>query len=215
MKNLPLLIGTIVITLAVVVGIAFFFSSSSSQPTTADRSTIEANSQLIKGPESARVTIVEFSDFQCPACRAVQPLIKGVVEQYPDDVRLIYRHFPLLDIHPNAMMASQASEVAADEGKFWEMHDLLYQRQDEWSIIRDQQELISKFGDYAQELEIDKQSLVEKIQSDEIRDRVVKDMALASQLRVNSTPTIYVNGQQLSAPQQLLTVVEQTLNSSE
>lgn len=215
MKNLPLLLVTIVFTLAAIVGVAFFFSNSSSQPATADRATIEGNTQNITGPESAKVTIVEFSDFQCPACKAVQPLVKGVVAQYPEDVRLIYRHFPLLDIHPNAMMAAQASEVAADQGKFWEMHDLLFERQEEWSSIRDQQELISKFGDYAQQIQIDKQLLVEKIQTDEIRDRVTKDMALATQLRVNATPTIYVNGQQLSAPQQLLTVVEQTLNSSE
>lgn len=215
MKNLPLLIGTIVLTLAAIVGVAFFFSNSSNEPATADRSVVEGNTQLVRGPESAKVTIVEFSDFQCPACRAVQPLVKGVVDQFPEDVRLIYRHFPLLDIHPNAMLAAQASEVAADEGKFWEMHDLLFANQDQWSSIRNQDELINTFGDYAQQIQIDKQLLVEKIQSDEIRDRVTRDMALGTQLRVNATPTIYVNGQQLSAPQQLLTVVEQTLNSSE
>jgi protein-disulfide isomerase len=215
MKNLPLLIATIIGTLAIIIGVAVMFSNSSSQPATADRTALESNTQLVKGPESAKVTIVEFSDLQCPACRAVQPLINSVVEQYPDDVRLIYRHFPLLDIHPNAMLAAQASEVAADEGKFWEMHDLLFQRQDEWANIRDNQALIDQFGEYAQQIQIDKQILVEKIQTDDIKNRVMNDMALGSQLRVNATPTIYVNGQQLSAPQQLQAVVEQTLNSSQ
>jgi protein-disulfide isomerase len=215
MKNLPLLIATIFGTLAIIIGVAVMFSNSSSQPATADRTALESNTQLVKGPESAKVTIVEFSDLQCPACRAVQPLINSVVEQYPDDVRLIYRHFPLLDIHPNAMLAAQASEVAADEGKFWEMHDLLFQRQDEWANIRDNQALIDQFGEYAQQIQIDKQILVEKIQTDDIKNRVMNDMALGSQLRVNATPTIYVNGQQLSAPQQLQAVVEQTLNSSQ
>jgi len=117
MKNLPLLIGTIIGTLILVGGIAFFFSKEttvSSQPV--DQAELVSGTNNKVGGENPVATIVEFSDLQCPACRASQPLVKAVLEEYGDQVQLVYRHFPLDQIHPFARTAAIASEIAAEEG---------------------------------------------------------------------------------------------------
>ncbi len=211
MKNLPLLIITILGTLALIIGVAVIFSRSNTSTQTVDRAVVETNSKLVTGPENARVTIVEFSDFQCPACAAVSPLVKQVAAQYPNDVRVIYRHFPLTEIHPYAMLAAQASEVAAEQGKFWEMHDVLFERQNEWANLPNAQAVQDKFGEYFDQLTIDKQLLIEKIQTDPVKQAVAQDMSLGAQLRVDATPTLYVNGQKLTAPGQLPATVSDLL----
>lgn len=85
-----------------------------------------------KGASSPKVLIVEFSDFQCPACAGFTPFINQILADYPEDVAFQYRHFPL-SMHPSADEAAQAAEAAAAQGKFWEMHDLLFERQNDWS----------------------------------------------------------------------------------
>lgn len=87
----------------------------------------------IRGKEDARLTIVEFSDFQCPFCERFYPTMKRVVDEYKDDVRLVYRHFPLDSIHPNARPAAEAAECASEQGKFWEYHDYLFENQNQFS----------------------------------------------------------------------------------
>jgi len=79
-----------------------------------------------RGPKDARVTIVEFSDFQCPFCGQMAPLLKQVQDKYPKDVRLVYRQLPLVDIHPNSLIAAKAAVCASEQGKFWEMHDAMF-----------------------------------------------------------------------------------------
>ena len=155
--------------------------------------------------------MVEFSDLQCPACKAAQPLVTQLKNQYGDSVKFIYRHFPLDSIHPNARLAAQASEVAADEGKFWEYHDLLFAQQEEWSGIADKNDLLEKFSEYASQLQIDKESFLEKIESQDIAERVASDANLGASLQVSATPTFFVNGQQTAAPQ-LITAVESAQN---
>jgi protein-disulfide isomerase len=135
-------------------------------------------------------------------------LVKQVLAQNPDQVRLVYRHFPLLNIHPHALIAAQASEVAAEENKFWEMHDKLFETQTEWAELTSQDEVLAKFESYAEELGIDKVRFRERIHSDEVKQAVSKDLSLAERLNVDSTPTFYVNGYKVPAPQQLPSVVE-------
>ncbi|MDQ3008706.1 MAG: DsbA family protein [bacterium] len=214
MKNLPLLIVTVIGTLALIIGIAVAFSSSATETQIVDQAQLIGDARLAKGPAEAKVTIVEFSDLQCPACRAVQPLLAQILAEYPDDVRLVYRHFPLISIHANAQPAAQASEVALAEGKFWEFHDLLFERQLEWEALSND-EVKQKFGDYAAELGIDKESFIARIESEAARSAVSQDVGLANQLRVDSTPTFFLNGQKVAAPQQLPTLVEQALTSTE
>ncbi len=162
--------------------------------------------------QQAVVTIVEFSDFQCPACKQTSPLLKQVLAAYPENTRLVYRHMPLVSIHPFAQLAAQASEAAADEGKFWEYHDLLFDRQQEWSRLDSLEKAGDIFVTYAEELGIDSGSFRAKMGSEEIKQRVTTDLAEGVQLGVNATPTLFVDNTPVSA-QNLVQTVETRLTS--
>lgn len=226
MKNLPLLLGTILGTVVLIGIVAFLFSGPAQAPTQttaidpqvllADATKVSGgvspeameamtdDTQVAELPEPA-VTVVEFSDFQCPACKAAQPLVEQLKDAYPE-MRFVYRHFPLDQIHANARLAAQASEVALQEGKFWEMHDMLFARQGDWEDIASKDTLIETFAGYAEELEIDKQAFIERIESTEVVEAVQADAALADEIGVQATPTFYVNGIQTPAPQLFATV---------
>ena len=211
MKNLSLLLGTIFGTLLLIVGVAIMFSKTSapinqSGEVMADQAVLLNGATKIKGPEDAPITIVEFSDFQCPACRAVQPTLAQISQEFPDKVKIVYRHFPLDSIHPNARLAAQATEAALAQGKFWEFHDKLFLAQGEWDKIGNKDELLAKFAAYAEELKIDKQQFLEKIESQEIATIVQSDTEMGNSIPVQATPTFFVNGKMTAAPQLLDTV---------
>src|SRR5262249_10561446 len=84
----------------------------------------------IRGPEDAPVTLVEYGDFECPYCGRAEPVLRELVAEFGDELRFVFRDLPLTDVHPNAQLAAEAAEAAAAQGKFWEMHDLLFQHQD-------------------------------------------------------------------------------------
>jgi protein-disulfide isomerase len=212
MKNLPLLIATLLGTLLFVVGIAFFFSKSS-EPQKADHALVMNNVQHVRGAQNPKVTIVEFSDLQCPACKGYQPLIAQLLEKYPNDVQLVYRHFPLVSIHPHAQLAAEAAEAAHKFGKFWEMHDLLFQTQDDWAELKNDEEVLRKFDELVTKLQIDKNEFRKTIETQEVRDRVKLDMADGVKLNVNGTPTFYINDQLITAPQ-LVSAVESIITAN-
>src|SRR5262245_57057365 len=86
-----------------------------------------------RGPEDAKVTLVEFGDYQCPSCAAYHPFVKEILNRYPKQVRLEFHHFPLITIHPNSMAAAKAAEAAGEQGHYWEMHDALFEYQAQWA----------------------------------------------------------------------------------
>ena len=219
MKNLPLLLATIIGSLLLVVGIAFFFSGESSQSQNIapenfseiqaeDEGVVLGSARNVIGDEAAPITIVEYSDFQCPACKATTPLIKQVLASYPDDVRLVYRHLPLNSIHPYAQLAAYASEAAADEDLFSEYHDKLFEQQTVWSELASASEVEDVFVTYADELGIDTTQFREKIGSEDIKERVLQDVADSNKLDISSTPTLFVNNRRVPAPGQLPAIVQ-------
>lgn len=218
MKNLPLLIGTLLLSLVLVLGIAVVFSGSGSTDGSSaqvvDEALLLADARHSKGPESASVTIVEFSDFQCPACKATEPLVEQVYQQHKDNIKFVYRHFPLDTLHPNARAAAIASEVAASYGKFWEYHVVLFENQSEWAEIGNKDDLNDMFADYATQLDIDKDEFIEKIDDTQFADAVTADTVSGTQASINATPTFFVNGQQVPAPQLQATVEKLLAESS-
>ena len=157
---------------------------------------LAANSASMGNPE-APVTIVEFSDFQCPYCnKFFQTAEKDIIEKYvkTGQVRFVYRHFPLTNIHPNALPAAQASEAARIQGKFWEMHNLLFVRQTEWSNLPNPN---NTFVSYAQNLGLDTAKFAKDMDSQEIKNIISKDMADAAMLEIDGTPTNFINGERL------------------
>jgi protein-disulfide isomerase len=209
MKNLPLLLGTLLGTIAIVVALALMFSRP--EPVvTVDSAVLMKENRASKGPENAKVTIVEFSDFQCPTCKAFDSVVKSILEKHPNDVRVIYRHFPLTTIHPNAQAAAQAAEVAKTFGKFWEMHDMLFLEQTVWADL-DGAAFQKKLEEYAEKLTIDKSEFQKRMDSNEVKEVVTVDVSDGTRANVNGTPTFFVNGQLVPAPQQLPSVVESAL----
>src|SRR5260221_256570 len=153
MKNVPLLIGTLAATIIFIVVIAFFFSTTD-KTVVADTGLIRGKTQNVVGPANAKVTMIEFGDFQCPACGATEPIVQQLRTQHKNDVLFVFRHFPLTEIHKNAQQAAQTAEAAARLGKFWEMHDMLYATQNDWSDL-DANGVKAKFAEYADKLQID------------------------------------------------------------
>lgn len=144
-----------------------------------------------KGNPDASVVVIEYGDFQCPACAQYYPLTKQVAEELGDDVLFVYRQYPLISIHPNALSAARATEAAGLQGKFWEMHDILYEKQEEWSSNGN---VTGKFEEYASEIGLDIDQYKNDLESDVVKDAVNNDIASGNQLQVNSTPSFFVNG---------------------
>ncbi len=141
-----------------------------------------------QGPKDAKVTIVEFSDFQCPYCSRVLPLLKQVKDAYPKDVRVVFKQFPL-PMHPHAHLAAEASLAAREQGKFWEMHDRLFANQqflDEASIER-----------YAKELGLNVERFRDALRQGKFKALVDKEMQEGVAAGVNGTPTLFINGKRV------------------
>jgi protein-disulfide isomerase len=141
------------------------------------------------GPADAPITIVEFSDFECPYCRAMLGTIKNVQETYGEKVRLVYRQFPLNSIHPNAQRAAEASLCADEQGKFWEMHDLMFEDQSGLSV----EALAMK----AESLELDGTAFQTCLSSNKYAEQVKQDVMAGTVVGVTGTPAVFINGRPL------------------
>lgn len=150
---------------------------------------IPVGSSPIRGKKDAPVTIVEFSDYQCPFCARVEPLIDEALAKYPDDVRLVFKQFPLTSIHPNAMPASKAALAAGKQGKYWEMHKKLFENARALGP-----EDLKK---YAGEIGLDMAQFENDMNSKEIQDQINEEMSQARVAGVRGTPTLFVGGRQL------------------
>ncbi len=142
-----------------------------------------------RGPAEAPVTIVEFSDFQCPYCSRVGPTLAALRAQYPSQVRIVYKHLPL-SFHRSALPAAKASVAAQRQGKFWEMHDLLFANQKKLDE--------ATFKGHAEALGLDLARFEADLKSSEVAALVAKDQAEARALGVTGTPGFFVNGRFLS-----------------
>ncbi|PID45995.1 MAG: disulfide bond formation protein DsbA [Proteobacteria bacterium] len=145
-----------------------------------------------KGNPNAPVTIVEYSDFQCPACKAQYDSIKEIWSQVKSSVRLVYRHFPLTNIHPHSMTAAHYAEAAARQGKFWEMHDLLFENYNQWVGAKDVKPL---FDGYVKQLGLDAEQFAKDVDSSEVRAKIASDLQSARRAHVAVTPSLYLNGE--------------------
>ncbi|MEK7568190.1 MAG: thioredoxin domain-containing protein [Patescibacteria group bacterium] len=161
---------------------------------------IDAVSQLdySKGNREAAVILVEYSDFQCPACAAYYPLVKQLSEEFGDKAVFVYRHFPLSQ-HQNAEFAAIAAEAAGRQGKFWEMHDLIFNNQNEWAKSA-KWSVEDIFIKYAEKLNLDLEKFKADLDLKEIKQKVSKDLESGVNAKVNGTPTFFLNGKKLSTP---------------
>lgn len=149
----------------------------------------------IKGNPDAQVRLVEYSDFQCPACAQFFPYVEEIMNQYGDQIALEYRHFPLINIHPYAVPAAIAAEAAGQQGKFWEMHNKLFEEQSVWSRSNNRE---AYFIQYAEELGLDVDLFKQHLGSSVIADAVKASYQDAVAKGLRSTPTFFLNGEQMT-----------------
>jgi protein-disulfide isomerase len=154
----------------------------------------------VRGSPTATVTLVEFADFQCPACYSYEPLVNQVLADNPTTVKLVFRHFPLTAIHPNALLAAKASEAAALQGKFWEMHDMIYAGQKDWSAGFSARDFFVK---YAKELGLDEAKFTSDLASPAIEAKILAEYQEGVRLGVQGTPTFFLNGKKIQNPKSL------------
>jgi protein-disulfide isomerase len=150
---------------------------------------IELAGSPSKGPTDAPVVIVEWADFECPACKAASPVVDGLLEKHPNDVRLVFKNFPL-EIHQNAETAARAAMAADRQGKFWEMHHALFTS--EVPPTRGAIDAIAK------KLGLDMTQFAKDLESEAIADVVQRDRKQGEAVRLHATPTIYINGREFS-----------------
>ena len=184
MKNPWIVIGVIMFVL---IGGAMWYSSSVSEQAN-EGVTVQTH---IKGNENATVTLVEYSDFQCPACGAFQPVVNEVMAEFGDKVKFEYKHYPLVQIHPFAEPAARAAEAAGQQGKFFEYADKLFAGQNEWTKSTNPTGFFKK---YAEELELDLEKFAQHQKSGLLQDNIKANMLEARDLGLTGTPSFYLNG---------------------
>lgn len=161
------------------------------------------NNQVVKATEhkqgagNKKVTLIEYGDFECPACAAYYPLVKEVKAKYKDDITFQFRHFPLVQIHRNAMSAHRAAEAAGNQGKFFEMHDMLYERQQSWKAETNPTPV---FEGYATELGLNVEQFRREAASGVINDIINADIKEGQAADATATPTFVINGKKIENP---------------
>ncbi len=150
-----------------------------------------------KGSATAPHTIVEYSDFQCPSCAGYYPLLKQLATEHPNDVRVVYRHFPLEQIHKNARAAARAAEAAGRQGKFFEMHDALFNTQTTWE---DDAAPNIFFEDLAGSLGLDTTKFKADLADSSIDNQINAGLSSGQASGVNSTPSLFLDGKLISNP---------------
>jgi protein-disulfide isomerase len=191
-------LAIIVAAVAVAAAAAFVFVRQSAEaPGSAPAASMDASAVLARGggtsrgPENAAVTLVEFGDYQCPSCKAYHPIVEEVLARFPNDVRFEFHHYPLVQIHPNSMAAHLAAEAAGQQGKYWEMHDLLFATQEQWSqAVNPEPEFLT----LANRIGLNANQFMQAVRSPETQQRVLEDVIRARDLNVEATPTFYLNG---------------------
>jgi protein-disulfide isomerase len=167
-------------------------AAATGRPDPAQRYSVSTDGSPAVGPANAQVSVVAFSDFQCPFCSRAVPTLEQVEKKYGDRVRIVFKHLPL-SMHPKAPAAHAAAEAAHRQGKFWEMHDLIFGNQREMSPER--------YVQYATELGLDVDKFKKDVESAEVKKRIDDDTSEASRLNVRGTPAFFINGRYLSGAQ--------------
>lgn len=150
-----------------------------------------------EGPADAPVTLEEFGDFQCPPCALLHPVLKMMEKEYGANLRVIFREFPLVPAHEHALSAARSAEAAGMQGKFWQMHDLIYTNQNAWKSAFDVRPI---FEEYAKTIGLNLERYRQDLTSETVQTRIFLDGKRARALGVKGTPTVFLNGQEVPFP---------------
>lgn len=186
----------------VIIGLVVWGLIAAQQKTAREEANLVLPSQIVlsdhsRGSTTAPATLVEYGDFQCPACATYHPIVEQVLKDLgPEKVRFVFRHFPL-PLHGNAMPASKAAEAADLQGKFWEMYNMLYERQGSWQDATDPKAV---FVGYAKEMGLDEKKFAEDFELESVKNRINNDYKGGAKAGINSTPSFFINGKKIANP---------------
>ncbi len=189
-KRFAMILAAIVVVLG---GVFWFTKDKSTTKTTGNNSTASLSNHVIGG-NAKKVNLTEYGDFQCPACGAYHPVIKQVIEKYKNDIVFQFRNFPLTSLHQNARAAARAAEAADKQGKYWEMHDLLYEQQKSWETTGNAS---SVFEGYAAQLGLNIETYKKDYASNEVNDVINADYNEGQKLNITGTPTFFLQGKKI------------------
>lgn len=190
----------ILVAIAVVFGFVLIRDRDNTTTSNTDTPSSQTASNHTKGSDTTGVVLVEYGDFQCPACGAYYPILKQIYEEYKDRITFQFRHFPLIQIHPNAMIAHRAAVAADKQGKFWEMHDKLYETQDQWSSAPNASTILEGF---ASDLGLDIDKFKQDAASAEVNALINADIREGQKQGANSTPTFVLDGVKIDNPKDI------------
>jgi len=190
-----LFLGILLATVGLIVGAAFFFSRPAVVPAVDPKVLVREDSHT-QGSPSASVTMVEFGDFECPACSAYHEVVKQITEKYHNEVTLVFRNFPL-PMHKHAIISALAAEAAGAQGKYWQMYNKLYESQKDWSGEADPK---AKLIGYAKDMGLNSSQFEKDLSNADLRKRIDQDVADGTVLGVNATPTFYINNVKIENP---------------
>ncbi len=191
-QETKIFLGIGIFTVLVFAGIIWLASKSTTGDTISADILIKPDSQKIESA-GAKVVLVEFGDYQCPACRAVNPLVNQILKDYKGKITFVFRNFPLPQ-HQYAVISAESAEIAGDQGKFWEMHDMIYEHQDEWVSSKTPKDL---FIQYAKNLGMNVDEFKKSLDADKYSDKIERDRNDGDSINVDATPTFFVNGHKL------------------
>ena len=192
--------GIVIAVFVVFVGLLIWLLQSPSSTTSSNITIAPVTSNDIsQGPANAKVTVVEYADFQCPAFKAYHPLVNQLLSDEKGKIRYVYRFFPLTTIHQNAMIGAQAGYAAFLQGKFWDMDNLLFDNQDSWATLSDS-DARAVFASFAQKLGMNVTQFKKDIDSDATKKFVTDEQNEGLTDGINSTPSFFINGKEITNP---------------
>ena len=202
-RFLPFVLIAVVLIAAVGVGWVVLRSSQQSQnsnkPTPDPATEVRgAEPPHVRGNANAPVTLEEFGDFQCGACGSYHPEMKKIEAEYGEKLKVIFRELPLVTLHPHALLAAQAAEAAGLQGKFWEMHDKLYENQVTWT---EKSDLVPVFVDYAKQVGLNPDQFMKDLNGEQVAGRIFQDGKRAHSFGLKGTPSFFVNGKEATGDQ--------------
>lgn len=194
-KKIGIWIGVAVVIFVSIFGLAMLVNSSPSSNSNTSQSSltvpVKASQEFSRGDANSKVTLIEYGDFQCPACAQAEPLVSQILSDEGNKLHFVYRYFPLTNVHQNAHISAQAGFAANKQGKFWEMSGKLYENQSEWANSTNPQD---NFLGFAKDLGMNTQQFKNDMNSAEASKFVDDSLNAAIKLGLNSTPSFFLNG---------------------
>jgi protein-disulfide isomerase len=202
----------ILVSIIVIFGGIFFYTRSKNTSNGGSNSSVQGTvSNHVQGTGTTGVTLVEYGDFQCPACGQYYPLLKQVQQKYGDKIVFQFRNFPLVQIHQNAMAASRAAEAAGKQGKYWEMHDALYEQQSSWTSSSSPTAI---FEAYAAQLGLNAAQFKTDMESDAVLGTINADIKAGQAYKITGTPTFILDGKKIEESPRDLAGFEKLINDA-